>query len=441
MRSRQLAALLIFVSFPLTLPSQGLETFAVGATVNGVFSNIADELRGIIEQAEDSANIVAMKSRIQATILLQNLSLLANQYTDKLFEELRETERQLFIDAQQLIDQWNAGNIETLEKLQELNEGLAATLSVIPGSKTEPRVLNYGPPYVVAQPRSVHRISFDGQFLGEGEPSLVFQGQSCDRIRKLETELEFECPNSIFSHYTSLKPVVGTLVVYRELGFFDWIGSIFSEDDDSRSYEVSLTAVPDEVGFYELTAYVSTEEIERKQRTQSFYQRNDHCSRGRTFSWSAIPQSGYEVDIQSVKYSVTTRSTNSKLNSVMPSVASIDVVARVVNNGSCGPKIPFSNDRAYYDARGAFGITVTWDDIKRTSKAIPNEAGKGYIAWGQDLAIELPADTKSFLLTVEHPTGEITSADRPGDYEWMNVAASPTNLILKPKSPAEIFGE
>ena len=133
-------------------------------------------------------------------------------------------------------------------------------------------------------------------------------------------------------------------------------------------------------------AKVQFEHVELKQvseeKSREFYYRNRHCQSNHTLEWRVEPQEGRLIDVDSVDIQIG-QSSNTATPTITTTKDGITIRGVVRNNGSCGPRLPFSNNRAFYDGRGMLKANISYREVSITREST-----------SQELLFEIPAASR-----------------------------------------------
>lgn len=418
-------------------------TFAAGEAVGQVVEDVRSGLLDIVAETEGATNRTMMEGRTHAIVMMQNAEYLGTRFANKTFGQLTDQQQRFFANLKAAIDHWNTGNTSALLQLSTVAADFESALATIPGSNTIPRVLGYGPSYLVQGGEPKYKIEVTGSFLGFGSPSLEMGGAPCERIAKVEKKLTFYCPTTNASTTDSVRVATGRLVVFNGQSFWERIGSLFSDNSRSYVYDIALTLIPRTLGQYHAEAFVEVEEAARRTVSRAFYERNEHCSGARPVNWTvnADTANGWSIDPLSIRPRVTTRSTNSQFNGIVNLTSSgFALRGRVANNGSCRRVF---GEYAYRDARGALGVTVEYDEVKTTAALKSQSVGSGTIEWGKDVSIAFPQDTQRYLIKIVQADDQVSVTTEPGDHGWVTLSYDSVSHIgvIRPRTPDAAFAD
>ncbi|MEM8728244.1 MAG: hypothetical protein AAGE99_06085 [Chlamydiota bacterium] len=388
---RYIFSSLLLIAFSL----HGNAQVAPTAAVDSLLSELSQELEDRINQVFDRSSILAFDVRSQTLVVAENLQFMSEQFVGKTFEELNKQQRKLVNDAQALIDSFDADIDDTVVALEQISLSMNDAFGTLPFSKTFPRVTDYGPDFIVADPQKTIDVTVKGSWIGSGSPKLNFGDVICKRVSKTEVNLIFTCPGEIFSNGAAeFEDAKGTLRVFGRKRFL-W------SSREKRSYDIYVRGVPQSPATMSLEWVVSADVNERRDRTESFSHRNDHCQGDTNVCWevNADRANDWSIDVATVSAEATVKSSNSSFNGVEKlSSSGFCLRAIIRNNGSCAPRV--FGERAYVDGRGTVHAKASVQEFRTVKGSQLVEAEGQTARWDSDLLFEMPEDYQGFRASI-----------------------------------------
>lgn len=147
----------------------------------------------------------------------------------------------------------------------------------------------------------------------------------------------------------------------------------------------------------------------------------------------------WQIDVTSVKPRETTKIGNTWWQLVDLTGASFAIRGSVGNHGSCGPRV--FGQRLGVDGRGSLGVSVSFDETRPTVTEVQKKLDSFQMAWGNDYTIQMPQDTKAFVVTVRQIDGRQRVASSNGDFGWFTIEHNIDAKVLhvKVKAAQEAF--
>ena len=363
--------------------------------------------------------------------LLSELESTGDRLVGKTFGELNRSQQIFFENTSRTLDDVDQSISEGLDQADEIVSHVEQLVAQVPFTKQEPRLRSATPDYIMSPEGDVEQTTvfrFRGSFLHHGEATLLFAGVSCAKIGHNDTNIEFECSNRNFITDGSILHQTGELTVEDYRSGWDRFRGIFGNTRRYKTYNVSVSSVPRQMGTYSLSAVVSYDTEETRSRSGSWGHVNPHCRSSRS-STSNFGPSGQDwtIAVGSISTSVTNERRGShRLENVSENGFQVSATAR--NSGSCfGPA---------KDSRGASQGNAYWTEVKRGTATQNVELSSGPLFWNQDVLVDLPPRTQAFSLVFNRLDGavEAFNSAEPGKWLVLNRDASSTSLVLSPRS-------
>lgn len=441
MRCLIVAPVLALAAVPGTAHAQ-LAEIAAGATMGSIIDQLEGSVKNIINHADDAVSNNSFRIRQQGEVLLGQLNAMVADQRDKTFAQLNESQKQAFLGIRNSIAQLSQLERVTARDIQRTTNTVGTAMANLPFGKSTPRVIEYGPTYVLGKPaggpaaRQV--VSVSGIALGEGVPQLKMQGVQCQPLAKTEISLKFSCPGA-WSADAEVKAASGELQVYQKPGF--WRG-LFGAKAKPRAYKLSVFVVPPELGKYDLSVIRKVLGQEQNSRSQDFRAENGHCDDDREILFPFNTTPGWSIDPASIRADCdkSSRSSCSGLRNV--TATSFGYFGVVRNSGDCAPKI--FGHRAYVDARGNVRGRITWTEVRQVERIVTEPVGHGGLEWAKAVQLPLPDGVQRISLTVNQLDGKRTIVT--GDdatQRWYAVQSDPVNrfVLVSPRTLDEAMAD
>lgn len=429
-------------------PSQAAAAFAAGESATTIISQLQSSLTQVLRELEGVYSKSAFDTRTHVVALIQQLQLSSEALEGKTFGDLNNTQQQLFSNVQLVLNSWNSGNKHALDNVNNIVTNLNSVLATLPLANTWPRVTGYAPSFVVqGEGPSAVDIRIFGSWLGEGSPTLLFVGRSCDRTEKTESELGFRCAIPSIGNpraFSAPRPLSGELTVaYRHAGIWDSLKAMLGFEK-TRNYDIGLSGIPPELGTYGGNASVVQSVPQVQPRSESCSHHNDHCQGPYTLTCNETATQGWEIDQNSVNAQVGSKSDDSHFDGVYDKTTNgFQLRATVVNSGSCGPKVPFTDQHVPDDGRGQVTLGVTWLERRTASTSTTVPIQGGALLWGTQAVVSLPVGSSSVTVTVKRADGRSDIVTGTGHYGWIDAEFRPDSrtLVLRPLAPGDALSE
>jgi len=409
--------------------------------ISNQIHNLRESLNGVISAASASVSKNSFEIRQHAEILLQDLDRLGNDLMGKTFQGISEEQRKAFNNAEVAVAQLRDALSKPVADIDAAIARSSDAFGTLPFANRTPRVLRASPSYigVLSEEMGDVSVGVEGSWLGNDTPSLSFDKTECRLVNKLETALKFSCPQGVFASGEKVEYRTGVLKVYDPKSFWERLKSTVVKTEKFRTYSIGVTVVPAVMAKYTVTATVTGIQRETvRRRTQKFSHTNDHCSSDRHPVWNVNRTSGWKIDPHSIRVHEHSRSSRS-LNSgaINRGERGFQLGGVVRNNGDCGPFLPLTNRRAYYDGRGWLTVHATYAEYRDVPTEQTVRITEGEMVWGKDIGIELPPGTKAFRVDILQLDGtKLVEVSERADQRWYGLNYNPNNrnLVIKPKS-------
>lgn len=430
----------LIIAFALLLHSiaySQVETIAApiasGASVAGVVKNIEQSVSNLIEDLDNVISARSFQLRLELMFLLNELENKGNSLVGKTFGELNNSQQLFFENTQKSISNIESMMNQGLDDIDQMITHAEQIVAQVPFTDEEPRIRSFGPLYMKSINNSgTVKLAFEGSFLNHGKATLEIAGENCETISQTDSILEFKCNNEPFVAFDVVNYITGTLLVQKEIGFFE---RIFRKKAEFKHYSASVVVVPTKLGSYEIQTTVNTQKIQRANRSGTWGHVNPHCRSRRSSTTNFSPQgTGWKIDVNSINTRFTNeRSGSRRVVNATENGFQVEAVAR--NSGNC----VFGSG----DARGASVGMANWEEYKVNPSTQVQVISSGEIEWGKDIAVDLPTNLRGFKVIVRKFDGNEEILITAEDKNWYSVTrdGQSTALVISPKSLKDALSE
>jgi hypothetical protein len=408
---------------------------AASTSIGGLIDQLESAVRNTINRADDAVSNNSFRIRQQGEVLLSQLDTIATGQREKTFAQLNATEQKSFLDIKTTVDQLARLERLTAADVQRTTNSVGTAMANLPLGKSTPRVIDYGPAYVVASRAgggpSSQIVTISGMTLGEGTPKLRMKSVDCALLAKTEIAIKFSCPSQGWTTNGRVDTVSGELQVFQKRG---WIAWLLRAKPAARPYKLSVFLVPSALGTYKLAVTRKVTTTETKVRSQDFRADNGHCDGDREalFPFNATP--GWTIDTASIKPNCDSSSKSSCEGLRNVTANSFGFMGVVRNSGNC---VRIFHQIVSYDARGNVRGNVTWSETRPVETMVTEPASSGALEWGKSLQLQLPSGVQSTSLTIDQVDGKrIIVTGNDSSQDWYTVQSDPTTsfMIVSPRS-------
>lgn len=312
--------------------------------ISDLITQLRNALISVSGKISSDVSRNSFEVREHIALLIQLVDQLGQSLIGKTFDQLDEKQRAIFLNINNSVVQMQNAASVTIAQVDDVVARTNDAFGTLPFSDRIPRVLRYGPAYVVglapgANPvkASDVPITVSGSWLGVGEPKLAFGGTPCQLQGKTETSLSFNCPLSAFVSGSKVESISGSLTVFREKTFWEDIKSVFVEVPTEIDYKLAMFAVPQTMGTYKVSATVATSTTEEAIRqTQDFYHSNGHCEGPAYPVWTVNATAGWKIDVNSIQVHELTKNGDTQNHGAFNRTENGFQMGGIVRNeGSC----------------------------------------------------------------------------------------------------------
>ncbi len=423
-------ALFVVLLLGAVMPREQLQAdpLIIGSlVVSSLINQIKEDTEELISEAEASSSVVGFSVATDAKILVQNLDVMARALTGKVFDDLDSSQQALFKNAASVLKESDRSLEERLSDIDSIFNGFGAEVSRLPGVSDRPLLKHYSPSYILNN-RHSYNLVLSGSRLNSASPELTFGDVSCKNVSSLENTLRFDCPNTLFSNENN-GWVAGKFSLTKPAAWYQ-----FWADDEQFEYSIGVMVIQEKMGDFSLKVTREVAVDLRKPRSQSNNYRNEHCDGDQVLVRTYRPESGCRIDVHTVNAKATVISKESSFEGTLNvSDNGFQTRGHVRNNGTCiWPA---------RDARGALNVVATWVDICSVNKeeVLPEEQGE--LMWSKEISFSMPADTKSFVLTIRQVDGKVKVISGTTSSGWFNTYydIGANLLVVKPREVDEAF--
>ena len=422
-----LALSLLFLHTTPTVEAQLAETMLVREVVQ----ELMDSAQEVIESLEGASDNTLFRARQQLELLINQLRMVADGLTDKVFNELSSAERQFFSNVRIQLDELKKLQKVTATDVERIVNSASHAVRGLPLAKTFPIVLSYKPLFVPSGgPHNQNnvRIEISGILLASHEPSLVVENNTCERTRKIDSELVFSCNKNLFVADDVVGTARGKLIVYERLGYIQWL---FGIDAREYHYDISINTIPTVMGTVRPSLTTQLRKPVSETRSQSFSHRNGHCSGKRHPLFSFNTREGWKIDPISVRTQChkSSRSSCNGLRNVTE--YSFGYSCTTENRGLCGPW--------WKDARGSCWGSVTWEEVRVVDVLKDQTLNSVNLHWGKEEIISLPEGVRTVRIAVDKADGTrriFTDTDTRDPWFDVEVDLEARHIVIRPESLA-----
>ncbi len=406
--------------------------------VNGIIDNIKDAINTAIANLSNVVDSNTFLAVQRLRLLSSEMDVIAKNNVDNVFSNLSEAEQKVVQDVYFSLANLNYQSADVAENINNIVNNANGLIGTLPFMNRAPRLEGYGPRFSLLTANDGNlTVRFNGYFLDHRAPKMSLGGKECKVSSNTRNSVEFLCKADFDTEQNPLRAVqlMGEVGFAEEKTFFQKIKGAFTDNTQYKKYAVSQFLIPPQMGSYRAKITAQAQKAETVPRSENFAANNSHCSAGfdRSFNFSAM--SGWMIDPASIKAQCNSSTKSSCQGVQNVSSVGFQYRVRIENNGDCGPRIPFTRTRSWYDGRGSAGGKVTWNDIKYVPTEVIHETAATDLQWGKDEVIELPTGSKSFALTIEQIDGSVMISNGNDSRKWFDVIGDVAGgrIIIRPK--------
>lgn len=394
---------------------------AGGLATEQVISSISQKLNGLIDNARQSGDFLAMRGAQEALYVLDAFGETSKEILDKSFENIGK-ERQAVLNAlNKTAASIEAGRIDTLERLQASGDQLDRLARDVT-FKEFPVLYRYRGTVVTPGENADVRVVIDGHRLTRGEPYLLLRDKKYPA--KIDGEsLRFDLPRTLFKEEADKSTFEdATLVVEnREGGFFGWF-----QDVSEKKYDLSFVTLPATVA----TVTAKYKEVIDLPQERAFQEEVNHNSSSR--NWNCRPFI-YSPASANRRFDLSRSSVREYTGNSRGQIRNIQVRDVGISFELCARRGVFDKDNGYRHA--IVNYVEVWNDETSQDRETTQA-----LLWTASSTIALPARTSDLIIEVKDFNGisrVVTEAGgQVGKYATVRFDAQANLIIVDPVQPA-----
>jgi hypothetical protein len=388
---------------------------------------INDPIENYLSSAEEKADNVVYNAGAQGRgiameagqAVLNGISAFRALYKDALQQaesSLTKKQYEFFKNIKQSTELLDETLQSSSDNFQQITNTMALTLRDLPFTKDVPRVIRFSPLYSVDG--LSQELVVQGIGLSNGNPVLELQGRSPIKPNTTsDVEIRFPLPSH--EAVAADKPLLfpATLKLYQR------VEHTFSNDElVPKIYPVRLAIYSREIGQISITPRRKVPSQERQSKATPMYRcESPHGDGSSTTPVQIVPDSGYQIDISTIKYNRAYENHGSfTMNSSSP--------AGFTATLSC-----YGWDKSMFNAgqQGVESGSFTFDEFRDGTALQNGEAQTMRLKWGDSLTLStLPADTDTILFEIKPFTGQTLAMDGSGTNRFVRVDYNPSSKVV-----------
>lgn len=242
-------AIILCLSSNAAVPAHAQLTEVAGSVGTGMLiEQISGELNGLIDNARQSGDFLAMRASQEARSVLESFKRANLDILDDAFNKIGK-ERQAVLNAlRQTTYDIERGRVDTLDRLQTTSDQLDRLVRDTT-FKNHPTIYRYRGSVITPGETQDIRLTINGFKLTRGEPFLTFNGQRYRAQIEGET-LRFVLPRSAFEAAPSqIKSETAALTVFYKSGAILGIGGSTKE----VKYDINFVTLPSKLASVEVS--------------------------------------------------------------------------------------------------------------------------------------------------------------------------------------------
>ena len=425
MQSKAIAIALAVSLTPITAPTSALAQPGVGAVTTGVMvDQLSDRLNGMIDNARQSGDFLAMRASQEALYVLDAFEDTNKSLLDDAFHRIGEERQAILNQVRATADAIESGRVDTLAQLQASGDQLDRLVRDTT-FKQHPVVYRYRGSIIVPGETQNIRLSVNGYRLGGDDPHLIFRGTKYPARREGDN-LTFELPRALFTAPESqMLSETATLVIGYRTGGFLGFGAKAAE----AKYDLNLVTLPQKLATVQIAfkEQVTTRQ-ERAVSQEVSHKKSGHggwSCRGFAFNPAAADRRFYP---ERSSVSNGSGNDNGKIHgiSVRDVGISFEICARrPYHAGGPGYRHALVNYVEYWD---------TTSELERISV--------GELSWTADHVSSIPDRSGGLLVTVKDFTGNARTVPAAGGavgrFATVVYDAQSDAVIVRPIIPGDL---
>jgi hypothetical protein len=416
------------VIMPGGAAAQVATTIASGAATSLVVDQLMTGLDQTIQNAQDAGDYVTAMAAARAKDVLAEWRRVNSDLLDKAFGELDSKSHELFGRTRTLIADFTdplKDRLQTAQTLVNTVNQIAQSLPV-PGGK-QVYVVGYSPRVAPPNEQTAITVRLSGVNLDKGDPQLKLAGKAFERILPGPLEVSYALPIDALAGDRAKVSVVTLDLEYStpKEGVWAWV----TGGREHVKRQLSIVVLPESVARYKLEGV----QVHTRRETE-IYTRNlaKYEGTNTTKRQAASPQPGWLWDLSQPFQVLQGRGKSAScqppdLNNASPNGVPVPASLNKIWDSTYPTGHP---GWVHCSLRGTVFRDVAYE------AAIPVQTGE--LKWTKDESLDLPANLKSFKLSLttfdkRERTFNSTDADK-----FFNVRKSPSSIVLTPKVPGDL---
>lgn len=438
-----IALLLASTALPTASAADPVTGFVAGAAVDGVVQGVKNAALEVIQQMDSSVGTNSFRVRQDMSFLISELDYFATQHRNQIFSQLNASEKRFVTDTNNLILTTSRETRSRVKETSEIAGTLESAISRLPWANSQPRVSRSSPGYMLDNASGAAvRVAAEGNLLSKGHNArMTVAGKPCAAIGSIDTSLTFSCDGAAFRADTAVSAVTASLSMEVDQPWYSGIcNSLTGKPAPVKTYRLLVHVVPRSLGTYRVEGVADEDYDVTEEQSGVVDASNDHCwGERRHGPFRFTPRVGWRVTASSIHEGVEHSGSGQRSLDGPLDVTESGFLyfMKLQNSGSCGPKLPFTNRRAFYDARGWMRKDIVWNEVQTRTHDVALPLNTGPMAWGTDIAIPLPDRMKQVAVTVDQLDGQhrVVTGDDAGQ-DWFSVSIDPNRrtLVIRPRS-------
>jgi vacuolar-type H+-ATPase subunit H len=267
-----------------------------GAVVGGVVSQatiggIEGKLDAIIDKARDTGDYLLLNAAIQAKNAIEGFETAAGTLVDKANSDFLASQKQVFDNAQQVLDQAQGDAQKDLKAAQQVTDQVNNLVVNLPFGSKETFVTRYSPHIKPAQETDAVTLVVNGVNLDKGDPQLALNSVNANRNLIGPLEVQFIVPIASLNGDPDKLAVVPLTLSYSvaKNGFWNRLG----HQQQSVQRQLPIVTLPTNIGHY---IYSVTTTVQQRQVQQFTSQEQRFSGKNTTQPNFAVPPGGWKWD-------------------------------------------------------------------------------------------------------------------------------------------------
>jgi len=415
----------------LSLSSQSAHAVPIVGTVAAgvVADNIIGEINKTIDDAMAKGDYLLARAGMQAKDAIDAWKIANSALLDQAFDRLDQSQRQLFTNANALIEKANtdvAARMETAQRIIEMSNNIIENIPVIGSNATF--VTRYGPRINPGADEII--LTIRGVNLDRSDPALAVSGNKAKRTSLTQNEAQFEIPDKDAANDTDKLRRLALSLSYTVPGSHWYSKLIGGKNVVNR--ELSVIVLPKSFAKYHYAPRVTRTTKATKPFTAELGQFKGRNTR---IYKIANPPTGWKWDL-SQPYSFQQGSgeagrcegfdKNSTTENGISAFARVDEIK------------DSSNFFGVVKKDGYVSCNVLGTIYQMNSETVNGPTQDGKLSWGNPVILKKPEGTVSQILTVTLFNGEQETEVGNGQGKFFQTTDNRETLILSPVFPTAL---